>query len=1000
MRFLALIVLVIFSRAAQAQILTDDFTRGVQQPDGWTAPQNMGSWSKTDGPGNKGVINVEGSGENSGAWTHPISNLQPGSLLKLSFLSRISPGSSSSTVVAGLKEINRDFTASETWQPIQYVFTTSPQASEDILRLGQWMLKGTLQIAQVRLLAVSPIYSRVDNVELGEGERAERGRYEFNAPLNGEGSNSARVLHGFSATFNSNRWCFAQGRDVVYRFSLPDTRLTDGQVTMDVNYRIDGDLIVQSGVDGSHWQEIGRANHTGGFTYNLPADMASAGTVYIRLLGGGNNTNMQVDQFRFTAGLEGQLKSSSIIGLTRYLETNPVVWGKVIVADAGSFGMNNSLDTALLKIRLNTGLAPCKGIAKMTITPQNGKPVSFSADAILNAANDITVRLPYRIPATGALGIQFTVQPVGKTPWRADTNVTVSSYFSSNYGYRLPVASGPDLWWCEGTYKVAPMRALPTARTASMQFTAAGRERQARQLVLSTKQAVGPIRVSVSGLVNNRSSRIPSSAIEIRRVETVPVRIPTDAIGMAADWPDPLPLLEGEWQPQPGRNQALWITITVPAGTAAGDYTGSITLKNAKWTRTIPLSLHVWAFQLPEYTALRSGFGISPDAIRRYHHIKSPESMDKQWNLYMRNFAQHRLCPYNPMSLTSIDYKLSADNQSYKFDFTGFDREVTRYLDGMGFNSFVINMPGMGGGRYPKYDLGSLNGHDYGTPEYDRLMTDYGKQLTDHLKSKGWLNKAYTYWYDEPETADYPFVTDRMELIKRYAPGLKRMLTEEFQKPLLGKIDLWCPVLSNYSATVAPQRQKLGEEVWWYICCVPKEPYIGEFIDHPAIESRMWLWQTWKFGVQGVLIWETAWWTSDAQFKTPQDPWQDPMSYTSEGTGTWGNGDGRYFYPPKLKPASTDEVLCEPIPSMRWELLTEGIQDWEYLSLLKQKVESARNNGKSESSLAKARDLLTVPDSICKDLTHYTTDPQLLLRRRDAIAREIERLSLYKSPTK
>jgi hypothetical protein len=56
------------------------------------------------------------------------------------------------------------------------------------------------------------------------------------------------------------------------------------------------------------------------------------------------------------------------------------------------------------------------------------------------------------------------------------------------------------------------------------------------------------------------------------------------------------------------------------------------------------------------------------------------------------------------------------------------------------------------------------------------------------------------------------------------------------------------------------ERRNAGEEVWWYVCTGPRAPYVGLFIDHPGTEMRVWLWQTWKYGVQGILIWETTWW--------------------------------------------------------------------------------------------------------------------------------------------
>lgn len=580
----------------------------------------------------------------------------------------------------------------------------------------------------------------------------------------------------------------------------------------------------------------------------------------------------------------------------------------------------------------------------------------------------------------------------------AAANDYIPDYYRADYGYALPPLPEGDLWWCEAPYKISPRRAPPVQphrQGGGLFLSAARREREHVQLVLHPRQAVGALHVSVSDLVGPGGARIPKSAVEVREVAYVRVRQPTDRIGVADEWPDPLPPLEGGvWRPQPNRNNPLWFTLAVPVNARAGDYTGKIILKGAR-RHEIPLHLHVWNFALPERTALRSGFGISPDNIRRYHNLKSDAAMAKVWDLYMREFARRRLAPYNPMALAPFEIKTEPE---LTIDFTAFDKAARRYLDELGFNAFTVYIPGLGGGRYPNYDRGSFAGYAAGTPEYEARMATFGRQLQEHLEKNGWLDRAYVYWYDEPEVNDYPFVRQGMERLRRYAPKLKRMLTEEFQPELFGHVDLWCPITPNFSADPAARRQKRGEEVWWYVCTGPKEPYCTLFIDHPAIEMRMWLWQTWKYGVQGILIWETTYWTSPPQFPDrAQNPWEDPMSYVYGPSGVWGNGDGRFYYPPNRRPNedTTTEYLTGPVISLRWEMLADGVEDWEYFHLLDGLVKRAVARGDRSAAVERARRLLAVPKAICRDMTHFTTDPLPLLRHRAALAKAIETLYRY-----
>ena len=108
-----------------------------------------------------------------------------------------------------------------------------------------------------------------------------------------------------------------------------------------------------------------------------------------------------------------------------------------------------------------------------------------------------------------------------------------------------------------------------------------------------------------------------------------------------------------------------------------------------------------------------------------------------------------------------------------------------------GFNTFVMRVDGLGGGTYEERHEPSFLGFPASDPAYDVLMGRYLGGIERHLKEKGWLDKALVYWFDEPEPKDYPFVMKGFETLKRHAPGLRRMLTEEAVEPLHGGPNPW-----------------------------------------------------------------------------------------------------------------------------------------------------------------------------------------------------------------
>jgi hypothetical protein len=175
------------------------------------------------------------------------------------------------------------------------------------------------------------------------------------------------------------------------------------------------------------------------------------------------------------------------------------------------------------------------------------------------------------------------------------------------------------------------------------------------------------------------------------------------------------------------------------------------------------------------------------------------------------------------------------------------------------------------------------------------------------------------------------------------------------------------------------------------------------FIDHPGTELRVWLWQTWQRQIAGTLVWQTNYWTSSAAYPDPahpQNPYADPMGWvsgysTAQGVRqAWGNGDGRFVYPPESAADGrpTAPVLEGPVPSIRLEMLRDGIDDYEYLVILRRKL-AERRASLTPAQVADCEALLDVPPNITADMTTFTTDPAPIEQRREALARAIEQLS-------
>lgn len=177
------------------------------------------------------------------------------------------------------------------------------------------------------------------------------------------------------------------------------------------------------------------------------------------------------------------------------------------------------------------------------------------------------------------------------------------------------------------------------------------------------------------------------------------------------------------------------------------------------------------------------------------------------------------------------------------------------------------------------------------------------------------------------------------------------------------------PTISNYQVERAHDRQgNYGEEVWWYFLYGDRPPLPKPTImDRPGLEARIIPWLAWLERVDGLCYYSTTDWDPS--------PWTDPWINN-------GNGDGFMFYSPKDATIAFDPCIPESnrlVPSIRWELLREGMEDYEYLWLLNRGYPKIDENNRAD---ALAREFIA-------SRTRFSRVPADLYDTRAAIAAEI-----------
>ncbi len=593
--------------------------------------------------------------------------------------------------------------------------------------------------------------------------------------------------------------------------------------------------------------------------------------------------------------------------------------------------------------------------------------------------------------------------------------------FDASYGERMPGSTGAvALWSASSGWKVSQDRPTPGKTGKRLEIRAARNETEATQLVVNPSKALSGFIAEGSALAGPEGAVISAENVEVLRVRYVNVTRPTDRFGAVGMWPDPLPPFKGTIDLAAGKNQPLWVRVSVPRDAAPGKYEGVVRLKADGYAASVPLRVVVYDFDLPDRMTCTSAFGFSPGNVYRYHGLSDPAQRELVLNKYLKNIADHHITNYNPVpghgikvewqkigadegaDLPAADRKLLQEKTlTPVFDWADWDAAIEKAIKERFITTFRIGIPGMGGGTYKGHSQPKMLGYTLKDPEFHLAFNAYAKAVEAHLEEKGWLDMAYVYWFDEPFPRQYEFVTTQFQRLRDAAPKLRGMLTEEVQPELAGGPKIWCPLTGTYFHEDTLERRAAGDIFWSYICTGPKAPFGGLFTDHPGTDFRVWLWQCWKYDFEGILIWASnLWTTSPAYSNPPQNPYEDPMSWVSgrgmlpdEPKEPWGNGDGRFMYPPEAAAGVAKEpVLDGPVDSMRWEMLRDGIEDYEYMAILERLIESKRDS-LSSRKLKRFEKLLTVPEEIAETLKIYTKDPAPVEKQRDKVARAIEKLA-------
>ncbi len=410
-------------------------------------------------------------------------------------------------------------------------------------------------------------------------------------------------------------------------------------------------------------------------------------------------------------------------------------------------------------------------------------------------------------------------------------------------------------------------------------------------------------------------------------------------------------------------SQIFFAEAEIPSDAAAGDYTATVTVKDESGAelKSGTVTLHVWDFVLSEETSNTVVMDLENG------RITAACGQSDLYGKYYDYMLKNRISLYD----LPVDYTSAA---------------AEKYLDNPRVRGFRV-----------------------------RSASDAPKIKTMQQTHPEWAEKAFFYIVDEPAgKEDWDRIRSAGNSIKSVLGDNYRHVSPFFKGDFVSgedcleymrdSINVWCPktvlyasaeewenssdwnkpgyellefiMLTDKSGAVQSFEQRMqeyrneGDELWWYTCWDPVSPFISLNIEEKGVNPRIMFWQQKYFGITGYLYFLVNEWgaSTEGSWEWAADSWDSHYKVNSLGEDTWG--DGQLIY------CGETRGYDGPVGSFRLNAVRDGIEDYEYLTMLEKIV------GKTEVN--------KIISAITTSVTVYTSDAELFASQRILLGNTLE----------
>ena len=506
----------------------------------------------------------------------------------------------------------------------------------------------------------------------------------------------------------------------------------------------------------------------------------------------------------------------------------------------------------------------------------------------------------------------------------------------------MAMAHSPAVWTAPSLHRVG--MSDPAGHGGEVSISASRNEYQSFQIVVSgASNGLNNVNVKVSDLEGPGGQVIPRTSFTLYREKYVYVNSSSPNWGgsnkpLGPGWyadglipftdPETGKPLSGAtltavpFDVKAGDNQPIWVDLLVPQTASAGQYSGTYTVTSDQGNFKGPISLTVWNFTMPSTPSLKTAFLFSRAG-----------TLEAQQEL-LRNKISPSFTPASQMPL----------------------------MKGRGLNAT---------------DTGPFSGADVGNCKMSPAPPVSQFKSRTAGQQPGVL--LYDYSADEIGHCANLYPTIRQWAYNMHQAGINNLVSMSPNPALYSDgsgsgrsaVDIWVllPVMYNNAKSEVDQVLKKGDSVWSYNTLV-QDAYSPKWeIDFDPINFRIqpgFINQS--LNLTGLLYWRIDRWLSD--------PWNN-VNNTGAFSSANYPGEGMLVYP------GQQVGIQGVVASMRLKWLRDGVEDYEYIQILK-------NLGKADLALQIAR-------SVGPDWMHWTRDAGAIESARQQLGQAIDQIMNSKS---